>query len=443
MTTTAEAGATVSLLEQVACAAPLRLEELAPMHDDHTMAAVRGICRRPAQMPHLIFFGPSGCGKQTLARALVAELFHAPPHEVQQGMWHFGPTQESWHRADAGANAAGDANVFPVWVRWSVHHTEVDLAQVPAAHVQLLVKLLVRQLGTQSLPMSTWLRRLMHPLANASDAAETIAPITAKETPAAPSYRVLILRHVDRVPVNVQHALRWSMEQYMSRLRVILLVTHLHALCAPLRSRCLVLRVPVPMQPNQLEHLIRQVQHSWRPWLSSHHRMHHQFADEGRRQWHQLHETNQTACQAGTHLRAWCLAMAVYARQMARPSGGLTTPSSPASLVKDVVRAVRGWTTDSPNGSRGFRSPARGARWCQAWKPIRQRVFAWCASGYSPHWLLWCILTALVREFHTVPPYHLWRKAVTCDRQLSHVTQSAVALEACMVEWLGVLETSV
>lgn len=59
---------------------------------------------------------------------------------------------------------------------------------------------------------------------------------------------VVIINEADSLSRDAQAALRRTMEKYMSNLRIILCANSTARLIAPIRSRCLLIRVPAPSQ---------------------------------------------------------------------------------------------------------------------------------------------------------------------------------------------------
>jgi replication factor C subunit 3/5 len=57
---------------------------------------------------------------------------------------------------------------------------------------------------------------------------------------------VVILNEAESLTKDAQHALRRTMKKYMKNLRVILICNSTSRILAPIRSRCLLVRVPAP-----------------------------------------------------------------------------------------------------------------------------------------------------------------------------------------------------
>ena len=86
---------------------------------------------------------------------------------------------------------------------------------------------------------------------------------TQQDSSAAPAseIKVVVLNQVDRLSKQAQAALRRTMEKYASTCRLILCCDSPSKLIAPLRSRCLGVRVAAPTveQVSRVAHLLMSV----------------------------------------------------------------------------------------------------------------------------------------------------------------------------------------
>ncbi|CAJ0961655.1 unnamed protein product [Ranitomeya imitator] len=75
---------------------------------------------------------------------------------------------------------------------------------------------------------------------------KTVAQSQQLETSTQRDFKVVLLTEVDKLTKDAQHALRRTMEKYMSTCRLILCCNSTSKVIAPIRSRCLAVRVPAP-----------------------------------------------------------------------------------------------------------------------------------------------------------------------------------------------------
>lgn len=82
---------------------------------------------------------------------------------------------------------------------------------------------------------------------------------TQQVSPQAPrEYKVVILNEADGLSKDAQHALRRTMEKYMSNLRLFLVCQHLGKIIEPLQSRCILVRIPAPSD-EVISHMLGRV----------------------------------------------------------------------------------------------------------------------------------------------------------------------------------------
>ena len=156
--------------------------------------------------PHLMFYGPSGAGKKTLALATLRELY--------------GP---------GVARVCVEQRSFEV----ATKKKKKRLVEVPVACSNYHIEMSPSDAGIND-----------HHVVQ-----QVISEIAQTHTLDARnhcSFRVVVLNEVDRLSKHAQHALRRTMEKYTATCRLVLLCKSACRVMDPLRSRCLMVRVPAP-----------------------------------------------------------------------------------------------------------------------------------------------------------------------------------------------------
>nr|CCC93913.1 unnamed protein product [Trypanosoma congolense IL3000] len=167
-------------------------------------------------LPHLLLYGPSGTGKKTRAMAVLEKVY--------------GPTVYSL-RLEHKSVQVTDSKVVDIATLSSPHHIDINPSDA-GNHDRVVVMQMIREIA-QTVPL------------------QPVAPKGAK-------YKVVVLNEVDKMGRAAQHALRRTMEKYMSTCRLILICSSTSRLIAPLRSRCLAIRVPSHSREN-LEKVVKAV----------------------------------------------------------------------------------------------------------------------------------------------------------------------------------------
>ena len=188
-------------------------------------------------IPHILFYGPSGAGKKTRISALLREMF--------------GPAVEKVKCVTRPVKTKSKTiDVTTVQSNWHVELSPSDFGNSDLHVVQEVIKEIA------SAPsISVAIRHATE----ASNAAASSSSSSSSSAAAAamsdgkdgggktqPPFKVVVLHDVDRLSLDAQHGLRRTMEQYMSTCRLILCCESACRVAAPLRSRCLMLRVPAP-----------------------------------------------------------------------------------------------------------------------------------------------------------------------------------------------------
>ncbi|PWN18692.1 putative RFC5-DNA replication factor C, 40 kd subunit [Microstroma glucosiphilum] len=153
-------------------------------------------------LPHLLFYGPSGAGKKTRIHALIKELFGPGAHKLKIDQRVFlNPSKRKI-----------DVNIIS-----STYHQEITPSDA-AGYDRLVIQ----------------------------DVLKEIAQTQQVDVSAKHRFKVVVINEADSLSRDAQSALRRTMEKYMGNLRLILCATSTSKIIAPIRSRCLLIRVAAP-----------------------------------------------------------------------------------------------------------------------------------------------------------------------------------------------------
>ncbi|XP_033864099.2 replication factor C subunit 3 [Acipenser ruthenus] len=152
--------------------------------------------------PHLLVYGPSGAGKKTRIMCLLRELYGAGVEKL---------------RIEHQSIIATSKKKIEISTIASNYHLEVNPSDAGNSDLVVIQELLKTVAQSQQIQSST--QR---------------------------DFKVVLLTEVDRLTKDAQHALRRTMEKYMSNCRLILCCNSTSKVIPPIRSRCLAVRVPLP-----------------------------------------------------------------------------------------------------------------------------------------------------------------------------------------------------
>jgi replication factor C subunit 3/5 len=164
-----------------------------------TTALLRALAQS-GNVPHLLFYGPSGAGKKTRILALLQEIYGSSVHRAKVEV------------RSLKANAT--ATPVEAQVLQSNFHIEVSPADAGNKDV-VVVQQLIKEVASSN-PLGTH------------------------------SFKVVVLNDADALSRQAQAALRRTMEKYVSSCRIFMCVENLSKVIAPLRSRCVCVRLPAP-----------------------------------------------------------------------------------------------------------------------------------------------------------------------------------------------------
>ncbi|XP_045483599.1 replication factor C subunit 3 [Harmonia axyridis] len=157
---------------------------------------------KDGDFPHLLIYGPMGAGKKTRIMCILKELYGPGVERLRSETMSF--TTPSNKKLEIGTVNSN-------------YHIEVNPSDVGIYDRVVIMNIIKNVAQTQQLD------------------------ITGQK-----SFKVVVLTDVDALTKDAQHALRRTMEKYISNCRLILCATSISRVIPAIRSRCLCVRIPAP-----------------------------------------------------------------------------------------------------------------------------------------------------------------------------------------------------
>ncbi|CAG8477892.1 11315_t:CDS:2 [Diversispora eburnea] len=178
---------------------PTSLDQLTYHHD---LSHLLKITAHSGNFPHMLMYGPSGAGKKTRISCILKELFGEGVEKIKIDQRTF----------VTSSNRKLDANIAS-----SIYHLEVTPSDV-GNYDRLVIQELIKDVAqTQQVDLN------------------------AKQR-----FKVIIINEADALGRDAQAALRRTMEKYAKNIRIIFCCNVTSRIIAPIRSRCLLVRVAAP-----------------------------------------------------------------------------------------------------------------------------------------------------------------------------------------------------
>jgi replication factor C subunit 3/5 len=212
---------------------PKNLNDL-DYHDDISLR-LKCLAKNPASLPHLFFYGPSGSGKRTRITSFLGALFGPTAHKLKL-------TQRSF--------TTPTGMTFEIHMISSEHHMELSPGDA-GKNDRFVIQDILKDIAS-SKNISSSLANMKGGGGVFGNGCNNIKNVTnansernaAKES----EIKVVVLNQVDKLSRQAQAALRRTMEKYAASCRLILCCDSPSKLIAPLRSRCLGIRVGAPSE---------------------------------------------------------------------------------------------------------------------------------------------------------------------------------------------------
>lgn len=161
--------------------------------------------------PNLFIFGPSGAGKRTRIDLLLKEIY--------------GPGVEKIHIQNETFETPSKRKIEIKTIN-SNYHIEVNPSEV-GIYDKVVIQALIKNTASSAL------------LHNFSQ-----------------TFKTIVISNADRLTKDAQHALRRTMEENLSSCRLILCAESSSRIIAPIKSRCLLIRVPAPKHDEIVKILV-------------------------------------------------------------------------------------------------------------------------------------------------------------------------------------------
>ncbi|KII85150.1 hypothetical protein PLICRDRAFT_45294 [Plicaturopsis crispa FD-325 SS-3] len=191
-----------------------RPKTLDDLHYHHGLSARLKSLAASGDFPHMLFYGPSGAGKKTRITCTLRELF--------------GPGVERL-KIDQRVFLSPSKRKLEVNIVQSNFHIEITPSEA-GNYDRIVVQELLKEIAqTQQVDLN------------------------AKQR-----FKVVIINEADSLSRDAQAALRRTMEKYMANMRIILCANSTSKLIAPIKSRCLLMRVAAP-SPEEMQTALRHV----------------------------------------------------------------------------------------------------------------------------------------------------------------------------------------
>jgi replication factor C subunit 3/5 len=210
---------------------PKNLNDL-DYHDDISRR-LKSLAKNPASLPHLFFYGPSGSGKRTRITAFLGALFGPSAHRLKL-------TQRSF--------TTPTGMTFEIHMISSEHHMELSPGDA-GRNDRFVIQDVLKDIASSKNISSSLANMKGGGIFGSSSHTKTDPnAISANNAGKESEIKVVVLNQVDKLSRQAQAALRRTMEKYAASCRLILCCDSPSKLIAPLRSRCLGIRVGAPSE---------------------------------------------------------------------------------------------------------------------------------------------------------------------------------------------------
>lgn len=195
---------------------PKSLEALS--HTKELNYFLQSLSSEARDLPHLLLYGPNGSGKKTRCMALLQAIFGSGVYKLKIDVRQF----------TTPSNRKLELNVVS-----SPYHLEITPSDMGNNDRIVIQELLKEVAQVEQVDFQT---------GSASESGGL-----------AHRYKCVIINEADSLTRDAQAALRRTMEKYSRNIRLIMLCDTMSSIIAPIKSRCLLVRVPSPTNSETID----------------------------------------------------------------------------------------------------------------------------------------------------------------------------------------------
>jgi replication factor C subunit 3/5 len=155
-----------------------------------------------ANLPHLLFYGPEGCGKEFIIDILLEKIFTKKSTQLQE--------------TEYTINGYGNSKT-KVMIKQSQHHIMIEPNN--NGFDKYLIQEIIEDYAKSEIIQVLRYKRL---------------------------YKIVIINLIDNLSYYAQASLRRTMEKYANTCKFIFISNQLSKVHEPLKSRCMLIRIPAP-----------------------------------------------------------------------------------------------------------------------------------------------------------------------------------------------------
>ncbi|KAF9222631.1 P-loop containing nucleoside triphosphate hydrolase protein [Gyrodon lividus] len=204
-----------------------RPKTLDDLHYHQSLSARLKSLAASGDFPHMLFYGPSGAGKKTRISCTLRQLFGGGVEKL---------------KIDQRVFVSPSRRKIEINIVQSNFHIEITPSEAGSYDRVIIQELLKEIAQTQQVDLHARQR-----------------------------FKVVVINEADSLSRDAQAALRRTMEKYMSNMRIMLCANSTSRLIAPIKSRCLLMRVASPTSEEMqtvLEHVAKKLKFDLPPEAS-------------------------------------------------------------------------------------------------------------------------------------------------------------------------------